>query len=99
MEDWAAFASIVVISFALLTLLAGVFTAYFGNGRSRTMGILFVIFAIIIGAVWGYLCMGQNAIINVALLDVLKQAFIYIVAAGLGFIIAAGLFLLAIMKV
>lgn len=99
MEEWASFASIVVISFALITLLAGVFTAYFGSGRSRTMGILFVIIGIIIGAAWGYMCMGQNAIINVALLDVLEEALIYIVAAGLGFIIAAGLFLLAIMKV
>ena len=63
------------------------------------MGILFMILGIVIGGVWGYMCMGQNAIINVALLDVLKQALIYIIAAGLGFLIAAGLFLLAIMKV
>jgi len=99
MEEWTSFASIMVISFSLVTLLAGLFTAYFGSGRSRTMGILFVILGIVIGAVWGYMCMGENAIIDVALIDVLEQALIYIVAAGLGFVIAACVFLLAIMKV
>jgi len=99
MEEWTSFASVVATSFSLVILLAGIFTAYFGSGRSRTMGLLFVIGGIVVGAAWGYMCMGQNAIINVALIDVLKQAAIYIVAAALGFIIAAGLFLLAIMKV
>ncbi len=99
MEEWTSFAYIMVISFSLVTLLAGLFTTYFGSGRSRTMGILFVILGIGIGAVWGYMCMGENAIIDVALIDVLEQALIYIVAAGLGFVIAAGVFLLAIMKV
>lgn len=99
MEEWTSFASIAVESFALVTFLAGIFTAYFGTGRSRTMGVVFIVLGILIGGIWGYLCMGQNAIIDVALLEVLKDAAIYLIAAALGFLGAAVLFLLAIMKV
>ncbi len=99
MEEWGSFASVTVISFSLVILLAGIFTAYFGTGRSRTMGIIFVLMGLAVGAAWGYLCMGQNALIDVALIKVLKQAFLDIAAAILGFVIAAVLFLLAIMKV
>ncbi len=99
MEEWLSFVSVMVMSFSLVVLLAGIFTAYFGSGSSRTMGVVFILLGLIAGAVWGYLCMGSNAVIDVALMEVLKQALIYIVAAGLGFLIAAGLFLLAIMKV
>lgn len=88
-----------VESFALVAFLAGIFTAYFGEGRSRTMGVVFIILGILIGGIWGYLCMGEGALIDVALLDILKDAAIYLIAAAVGFLGAAGLFLLAIMKV
>lgn len=99
MEEWISFASVAVEFFALVAFLAGIFTTYFGEGRSRTMGVVFIVLGILIGGIWGYLCMGQNAIIDVALLEVLKDATIYLIAAALGFLGAAGLFLLAIMKV
>jgi hypothetical protein len=91
------FLTVLMLTFALFMVLAGAFTAYFGSGKSRTIGIVLLLVGLIVGIVWVYLG-GFTDIINVWLGDVVWAAFLNIIAAVIGALIAIGVFLLAIMK-
>lgn len=91
------FITIVILVFALFMVLAGAFTAYFGSGRSRAIGAALLIIGLVVGIIWVYLA-GFTDIIEVTLADVIWNAFLYILAAIIGALIAVGIFLVAIMK-
>jgi hypothetical protein len=91
------FITIVILVFALFMVLAGAFTAYFGSGRSRAIGAALLIIGLVVGIIWVYLA-GFSDIIEVTLADVIWNAFLYILAAIIGALIAVGIFLVAIMK-
>ena len=91
------FISIMVLVFALFMVLAGVFTAYFGSGKSRTVGFALLGVGLISGIIW-ILLAGFGGTIDVALWDVVWNAFLNILAALIGALIAVGIFLIAIMK-
>jgi len=91
------FITIVILVFALFMVLAGAFTAYFGSGRSRAIGAALLIIGLVVGIIWVYLA-GFSDIIDVTLADVIWNAFLYILAAIIGALIAVGIFLVAIMK-
>lgn len=99
------FLTVLLMVFALVMVLAGIFTAYFGSGKSRMIGAVLLVIGILVGVIWAVLTWdslwGTSATdspINVALLNLLWQAFQYILAALLGILAAVGIFLLAIMK-
>lgn len=97
------FLTIFVLTFALFMLIAGIFTAYFGSGKSRKIGGGMAAGGIGIGILWfilstEYVLGNGNQIITVALGDVIVQSLLIIVAAVIGALAAIGLFLLAIMK-
>jgi len=91
------FLTVLLLTFALFMVLAGAFTAYFGSGKSRTIGIVLLVVGLIVGIVWVYLT-GFTDMIDVWLGDVVWAAFLNIIAAVIGALIAIGVFLLAIMK-
>ena len=91
------FLTVLLLTFSLFMLLAGVFTAYFGSGKSRIIGVVLLVVGLIVGLVWGYLA-GFTDQIAVDLSDVIWSAFVNILAALIGALIAVGVFLLAIMK-
>jgi hypothetical protein len=91
------FLTVLMLTFALFMVLAGAFTAYFGSGKSRTIGIVLLLIGLIVGIIWVYLG-GFTDIIDVWLGDVVWAAFLNIIAAVIGALIAIGVFLLAIMK-
>ncbi|HIJ00993.1 MAG: hypothetical protein PWQ88_1047 [Candidatus Methanomethylophilaceae archaeon] len=91
------FLSVLVLVFALFMVLAGIFTAYFGSGKSRTVGVILLVVGLIAGVAWAYAA-GFSDIIDVALWDVVLEAFVNILAALIGALIAVGIFLVAIMK-
>ena len=91
------FLTVLLLTFALFMVLAGALTAYFGSGKSRTIGIVLLLVGLIVGIVWVYLT-GFTDIIDVWLGDVVWAAFLNIIAAVIGALIAIGVFLLAIMK-
>lgn len=78
-------------------VLAGAFTAYFGSGKSRAIGVALLIIGLVVGIVWVYLA-GFTDLVNVWVADVVWEAFVNILAAVIGALIAVGIFLLAIMK-
>jgi len=83
--------------FALVMVLAGVFTAYFGSGKSRMIGVVLLVVGLVVGVLWTFLA-GFSDMLDVNLSSVIWQAFLYIVAALIGILAAVGIFLLAIMK-
>jgi len=91
------FLSIVVLVFALFMLLAGVFTAYFGSGKSRTVGVVLLAVGLLVGILWAY-AGGMSDMIAVDLWGVVWNAFVNIIAAMIGALVAVGIFLVAIMK-
>ena len=95
--EWEAFVSILLMVFALMMIIAGVFTAYFGSGRSRLIGIVLLLIGLVIGVVWTMLA-GFTDIIEIELGDVVWDAFLNILAGLIGILAAIGVFLLAIMK-
>lgn len=95
--EWEAFVSILLMVFALMMVIAGVFTAYFGSGRSRLIGIVLLLIGLVIGVMWTVLA-GFTDIIGIELGDVIWDAFLNILAGLIGILAAIGVFLLAIMK-
>jgi hypothetical protein len=95
--DVEEFLTVLLMVFALVMVLAGIFTAYFGSGKSRTIGIILLVIGLVVGILWTYLA-GMTSMINIQLGTVIWNAFLYIVAALIGVLAAVGIFLLAIMK-
>ncbi len=96
--DLMAFLTVVVLVFALFMLLAGIFTAYFGSGKSRMIGVALLVIGLAVGIIWVVLGMDSVGILKVDLSQVIWNAFLYIIAGIIGALIAIGVFLLAIMK-
>ena len=97
---WMDFLTILVFVFAIVMLVAGVFTAYFGSGKSRKVGVALLFIGLIVGAVWAYLVGWSDIALfaDVAAWDVMRSAIINIVAAVIGALAAVGIFLVAVMK-
>ena len=96
LDGWG-FLTVLVLVFSLFMLLAGIFTAYFGSGKSRMIGVVLLVIGIVVGAIWVVLG-GLMTTIPVDMSDIVFGAFLYIIAAVIGALVAIGVFLLAIMK-
>jgi len=96
--DLMEFLTVLILVFALFMLLAGIFTAYFGSGKSRMIGVALLVIGLVVGIIWVVLGMDSVAVINVDLSKVVWDAFLFILAGVLGALGAIGVFLVAIMK-
>lgn len=95
------FLTVLLLTFGLFMVLAGAFTAYFGSGKSRMIGVVLLVVGLVVGIFWIYATMYGGADLvdmNHSLSDVIWTAFVNIIAAVIGALIAVGVFLLAIMK-
>ena len=93
------FLTVVLMVFALVMVLAGIFTAYFGSGKSRAIGVVLLVVGLVVGLLWAILTWDPYMnVIDVNLKDLIWDAFQYILAALIGILVAVGIFLLAIMK-
>jgi hypothetical protein len=93
------FLAILLLVFALFLILAGIFTAYFGSGKSRTIGIVLLVGGLVVGVLiaWLYHAGNFGASSN-QLGSLILEAFLVMVAAVIGALVAIGIFLVAIMK-
>jgi hypothetical protein len=98
-QGWQ-FLTIFLLVFSLFLILAGIFTAYFGSGKSRTVGVGLLAAGAVIGLASGYLYHTGALNPNHAdhLTALIWESFLIIVAAVLGALVAIGIFLVAIMK-
>ena len=88
------FLEILLLIFGLFLILAGAFTAYFGSGKSRSIGVGLLVGGLVVGfgfAYW-YHAAGYD------LSGLLWESFLVIVAAVIGALAAVAIFLVAIMK-
>ena len=96
------FLTILLLVFALCTLIAGAFTAYFGAGKSRKIGAGLIVLGLIVGILWIYLAGISNTIpggdTNIKVWNIFIESLFVIIAAIIGIAIALVLFLGAIMK-
>ncbi len=91
------FLTVLLLTFGLFMILAGAFTAYFGSGKSRMIGVVLLVVGLVVAVLWIYLG-GFSDMLDVDLSAVIWTAFLNIIAAVIGALIAIGVFLLAIMK-
>lgn len=98
--DIMSFLTILIFVFAIVLMIAGIFSAYFGSGKSRTYGIIMLIVGLIVLVVWAYLVGWSDiALFNdVAALDIMIDALISFLAILLGALVAVGIFLVAVLK-
>ena len=101
--EWYHFLlSMLMLVFAIASIVAGIFTAYFGSGKSRAVGAILVIIGLIVFVLflWGagvLTFMGTPpAIMNFC--GIITKGIVAVIGAVVGAIIALGIFLLAIMK-
>ncbi|KAA0009164.1 MAG: hypothetical protein FE042_00030 [Thermoplasmata archaeon] len=96
-ELMGLFLSMLMLIFAVGTFLAGVFTAYFGTGRSRAVGALLVLIGIIVGYL--YIDFTWLHYIGAFFTSRMFSVGIISIVGGLvGALISLGIFLAAIMK-
>jgi uncharacterized membrane protein len=93
------FLTILLLVFGLFLILAGIFTAYFGSGKSRTIGVALLVVGLVVGVLTGYLYhTGMFGGHSDQLGSLLFESILVIVAAVIGALVAVGIFLVAIMK-
>jgi hypothetical protein len=96
------FLSMMTLVFAIASIIAGIFTAYFGSGKSRAVGAILIIIGLFVGVIflWGANLLGFMGA-PVELLNfsgTIVNGIIAVIGAVVGALIALGIFLLAIMK-
>ena len=93
------FLTVFLLVFALGLLIAGIFTVYFGSGKSRGIGAGLLVGGVLIGLLVVIACNNDIAIFeDVWLEKIFSEALVYLLGAVIGILAAIGLFLLAIMK-
>jgi len=98
--DIWSFLTVVIFTFALVMMIAGLFSAYFGAGKSRMYGGVLFVGGLLILAVWAYL-VGFSSIepfCDVAAWDVMYDALITLIAVVIGALVAVGIFLFVVLK-
>lgn len=95
------FLSILVLAFGIFSMIAGAFTAYFGTGRSRSIGGALIILGVI-GFIILLWFMGMfGASVGRPLVwdtEMVVAGFVAVIGALVGALVALGIFLVAIMK-
>ncbi len=98
-EPLWVFLDVLLLTFGLFALIAGAFTAYFGSGKSRTIGGGLAGLGVALWVVVAVLHLRDIGVPNgLELLPVLKDALIVIGAVVVGALAAIGVFLVAIMR-
>ncbi len=94
--NWLTFLTILLLTFSLFLVITGAFTAYFGSGKSRKIGVGLLVGGLIVGTLWAWYAGPFSS--SVSLVNVIVESIGVILAAIIGAAAAIGLFLLAIMK-
>ena len=96
------FLSMLMLVFAVASVIAGIFTAYFGSGKSRAVGAILVIIGLIVGVIFlwfaGVLSFMGPVPDGLSFKGVVVDSVVAVIGAIVGALIALGIFLLAIMK-
>jgi|Deesub1362A_J573_1020465.scaffolds.fasta_scaffold01850_6 hypothetical protein len=90
------FIGVFVCAFALVLMVLGALTAYFGSGKSRAVGIGYLVVGLAMGAVYGlYQHMTRPGFL---MNSVIYPALFYGLAIIVGAVAALGVFIVGIIK-
>lgn len=89
------FVVIIALLFGLFMLLAGIFTAYFGSGKSRMIGVALLVVGIVVGV---GAALYYHSLSEGHLSALIEELVVVLVASIIGAALAVGIFLVAIMK-
>lgn len=95
------FASMATFMFAVVTLLSGIFTAYFGQGRSRGIGAALIVVGLLVGAVFAWFAnlVPVNAVPPVTWSSTATvDGIVAVIGAVAGGVVGVGVFLASIMN-
>ena len=94
------FLALLTLVFAIASVIAGIFTAYFGSGKSRVVGAILIVIGIIVGVffLWCAWLLPVSLAPPIGFRGCLLNGVVAVVGAVVGAVIALGIFLLAIMK-
>ncbi len=91
------FLTVILLTLGLGMLLSGVFTAYFGRGKSRRVGLSLIV----VGALFWvgtYIAHSEEIFGDTGFGEIIKAGLFYVGAFVVGAVIAIAIFLVAIMK-
>ena len=100
--DWTIwmFLTVVFVVFGIAMIALGIFSAYFGKGKNRNYGLLLAVVGIIVLVAWLWLTIWSDiepfCCVNVW--DTILDTIIQLVAVLVGVLVAAGIFLVTILK-
>lgn len=94
------FLTVLVFVFALVMVIAGIFSAYFGTGKNRTYGIIITIVGLAVGIFWEWLTVfsGISPFCDMEVWTLMYDGLIYLIAILIGALIAVGIFLATVLK-
>jgi hypothetical protein len=90
-----------MLVFAIASVIAGLFTTYFGSGKSRSVGAILIIVGILVSILflWGAQVLNIGAVPDIMnFTGVVLNGVAAVVGGVIGALIALGIFLLTIMK-
>jgi len=95
------FLSMLMLTFAIASMIAGIFTTYFGSGKSKAVGAILIIVGILVFILflWGAGVLKVGAVPD--LMDftgVVINGVVAVVGAVVGVLIVIGIFLFMILK-
>jgi hypothetical protein len=96
----AVFSGVLVLSFGLTVLFSGIFTSYFGAGKSRKIGLGLVIVGLLVLFAWTTITFGVNVFTSVDAWNAEEMGLgvAALVAGAVGTLVGLALFLIAIMR-
>ena len=97
-EYMEMFVSMLLLFFAIGTILAGAFTIYFGSGKSRTIGSILFLLGIIVAVIFYNYSGGELWGSAEWTWTLVKHGVTAIIGGIIGALIGLGLFLAGIMK-
>jgi len=94
------FLTVIIFVFALVMMIAGIFSAYFGAGKNRAYGGIIFAVGFIVAVIWAYLVgySSKEPFCSVAAWNTMYDALINLIAILIGALIAIGIFLVAVLK-
>ena len=99
--EWLQFMlSMLMLVFSIASIIAGIFTSYFGSGKSRLVGTTLIIIGLIVGFLFLWFSWIIPFIGNppIEFRGCITNGIAAVVGAAIGGVIAFGLFLAAIMR-
>jgi len=97
-DMWNLFISMLLLIFAIGTLLAGVFTIYFGTGRSRVIGSILFLIGLVVAVIFYNYTTGQLWSVSSWGWKTVEAGIVSLIGGIIGGLIALGVFLAGIMK-